>query len=617
MAFKNLREYIQVLDEAGELLRIRDKVDPVLEISEWADRAVKSGGPALLFENPKGSEFPVLINHYGTASRMARAMGVSDIDEIQHDIEKLLPPKMPSGMADGFRTLLKVASVGRFLPPKRVGKAPCQEVVQKEPDLSKFPILHCWPEDGGRFITLPMVVTRHPETGMGNVGMYRMQVYDKKTSGMHWHWHKDGPRHFQAYRALKKRMPVSVALGGDPTLTWAATSPCPEGINEFALAGFIRKKSVEMVRCLTNDLEVPAEAEIILEGYVDPGESRNEGPFGDHTGFYSLEDNYPVFHVTCITHRKNPIFPATIVGKPLQEDGFLGTASVRIFLPMIRTVFAEITDMDLPIDGIFHNLMIVSIKKSYPYHGRKLMNSLWGSGQMMFTKCIVVVDDDLDVHDYGSVLQRVMAEFDPSHDLSRSEGPVDALDHAARDPFLGGKFGIDATKKWKEETRGGKKSVSPSAGPSLQSNERQRLASVLKEKYPLIVDVNFAYHETTNDLLVVSIKKTSPHQGTELIQALMKDLSLKIIFVVDEGVNIHDPREVCWRVGTCIDPKYDIVLPEDPNIAAFGLDATSKLPGEGHLRPWPRLIVMSDEVKKKVDAQISKLGIEFKGKQKY
>jgi len=351
---------------------------------------------------------------------------------------------------DKLKFLPKLADIAKF-PPAEVSKGACQEVVEKDPDLTTLPVLKCWPQDGGRFITFPLVYTQDPETGIRNIGMYRMQVYDGKTTGMHWQVHHGGAGHHRKAEQAGKRLEVAVALGGDPALTYAATAPLPEGIDELLFAGFLRKKPVELVKCKTVDLMVNADADFVLEGYVEAGERRLEGPFGDHTGYYSLADQYPVFHVTCITHRKNPIYPTTIVGKPPMEDGWLGKATERLFLPLMQKVLPEVVDMDLPVEGIFHNLAIVSIDKQYPMHARKVMFALWGLGQMMLNKVLVIVDKDTNVHDYGQVIWRVGNCMDAKRDVVITEGPLDVLDHTSPMWAWGGKMGIDATKKWKEE----------------------------------------------------------------------------------------------------------------------------------------------------------------------
>lgn len=452
MAYTDLRDFISRLERDSELIRVKHRVSPELEITEIADRMVKRGGPALLFENVEGSEAPVLINHFGSMRRMATALGVESVEEIAREIESLIASEAPGSFLEKLRMLPKLAKLSSAFP-KTVKRAPCQEVVRQGDDasLTFLPVLKCWPADGGRFITLPMVFTKDPETGKRNVGMYRMHVYDSRTTGMHWHVHKVGARHYAGYERLGRRMEIAVALGGDPAITYAATAPLPEDFDEMIFAGFLRKAPVEMVQCKTVDMQVPADAEIVLEGYVDPHERRTEGPFGDHTGYYSPADSYPVFHLACVTHRADPIYPATIVGKPPMEDCFMGKATERIFLPLIKAQLPEIVDMNLPVEGIFHNLAFVSIRKRYPMHARKVIHALWGLGQMMFTKIIVVFDEDVDVQDTSEVLWRLGSNIDPKRDIAFSEGPVDALDHAAPQALFGSKMGIDATRKLPDE----------------------------------------------------------------------------------------------------------------------------------------------------------------------
>lgn len=520
-AYNDLREWIAALERAGELKRISTEVDPILEIAEITDRVSKGaarkygrpGGPALLFENVKGANgTPVLINQFGSERRMQMALGVEQLDEIAERIRQLLNMKSPEGFLEKLKMLPMLADMGKFFP-KTVQTGPCKEVIRKKDfSLLDFPVLQCWPGDAGRFITLPCVITRDPKSGKRNVGMYRMQVYDATSAGMHWqrqkvaaehyremlrmgaagknsehsrgHLHPDthntgarqGPRRLWSTPSAAKTsaavdimarsgggamlaegerpsgtLEVAVAIGTEPALTFSAIVPAPPEVEEFMVAGFLRQRPVELVKCETVDLEVPATAEIVLEGHVNLDELRTEGPFGDHTGFYSLEDEYPVFHLTCVTHRKNPIYATTIVGKPPMEDAWMGKAVERIFLPLMKLTLPEIVDVNLPVEGIFHNLMIVSIRKSYPGHARKVMNGIWALGQAMFTKCIVVVDEDVNVQDTGEVVLKVFNHIDPERDIQFTLGPVDSLDHASRLPNFGSKMGIDATRKWPTE----------------------------------------------------------------------------------------------------------------------------------------------------------------------
>jgi 4-hydroxy-3-polyprenylbenzoate decarboxylase len=453
MAFDDLRDFLRALDKAGELKRIPFEVDPYLEITEFADCAVKSGGPALLFQNPKGSSVPLLINVFASMRRMELALGVDNIDQIAERITGFLEMQKPEGLLDKLKLLPKLAELNAAFP-KTVSSGPCKDVIRRSDfSLDYFPILHCWPGDGGRFITLPLVFSTDPKTGKRNCGMYRMQVFDGQTTGMHWQKHKHGAEHYRRLLAQgeQTRMPVAVAIGADPATMFSAVLPLPPNIEEMMFAGFLRGRAVEMVKCETNDLEVPANAEIVLEGYLNLGELRREGPFGDHTGFYSLDDDYPVFHVKCITHRKNPIYAATIVGPPPMEDFYMGKAIERIFLPLMRTQLPEVRDIAMPAEGVFHNLILISIRKSYPGQARKVMHAIWGLGQAMFSKCIVVVDEDVDVQNSAEVAWKALNNIDPERDIEFSMGPIDSLDHASRLPNYGSKMGIDATTKWKSE----------------------------------------------------------------------------------------------------------------------------------------------------------------------
>jgi 4-hydroxy-3-polyprenylbenzoate decarboxylase len=487
LAYSDLREWIAALERAGELKRIKIAVDPVLEIAEITDRVSKSrdqngrlGGPALLFENAKGSDVPVLINQFGSERRMRMALEVDSLDQVADRIRQFTDVKSPQGFLDKVKMLPMLAEMGKFFP-RTVSTGACKENVHHGGwDLNRLPVLQCWPKDAGRFITLPCVITRDPKTGKRNVGMYRMQVFDAMTAGMHWQRQKVGAEHYremlrqsvksggsQAAVAIMARtaggseipegdlpsgkMDVAVAIGTDPAVTFSAIVPAPPDVEEYLIAGFLRQKPVELVKCETVDLEVPASSEIVLEGYVNLDELRTEGPFGDHTGFYSLADLYPVFHMTCVSHRNNPIYATTIVGKPPQEDGYMGKAVERIFLPLMKLTVPEIVDINLPIEGVFHNLMIVSIRKSYPGQARKVMNAIWSLGQAMFTKCIIVVDEDVEVQDISDVTLKVLNHIDPERDIQFTLGPIDSLDHASRLPNFGSKMGIDATRKWSSE----------------------------------------------------------------------------------------------------------------------------------------------------------------------
>ncbi len=468
MSYDSMREFVEALEREGELIRISEPVSTDLEITILADREMKSphGGKALLIEKPvlpngQISAFPVLINGYGSWKRMALCLKVDDVQEVADQLGFLMKAKPPRSLGDAWELLKNGIDVIHARPSKARSGA-CQEVIHRLEagdsfDLNQLPILKCWPKDGGPFVTLPNVYTRDPDTGDRNIGMYRMQIFDGKTTGMHWQLHKVAARHGRRYYETGERMPVAVCLGGDPVLTFAATAPMPDGLDEILLAGFLRKKAVAMVKCQTIDLEVPANSDFVIEGYIDPREElRDEGPFGDHTGFYTPVDRYPAFHVTAITHRRDAIYPATVVGKPPMEDFYLGTASVKLFLPIFKMNFPEIIDLALPAEGVFHNLVFVSIKKQYPYQAYKIMHGLWGMGQMMFTKIIVVVDAGVNVHDTSDVLFHLCANIDPQRDSIFTKGPCDSLDHAPTVPNIGSHLGIDATTKLPGEgyTRG-------------------------------------------------------------------------------------------------------------------------------------------------------------------
>ncbi|HEY7369912.1 MAG TPA: menaquinone biosynthesis decarboxylase [Thermoanaerobaculia bacterium] len=452
MAYRSLNDFLQRLAREGELARVAAKVSPKLEIAEIADRAVKGGAPALLFENVEGSSVPVAINVFGSRRRMLMALELEDWKEWDERLEFFLDPQPPEGLLGKLRALPKITELASVFP-KTLKSGPCQEVVARgeDVDLTALPVLTCWPGDAGPFITMPLVITKDPASGRVNVGMYRMQVFDRATTGMHWQKHKDGAGQARGYARDGRRMEVAAAIGCDPATVLSAIAPLPPGLSELLFAGFVRGEAVPMVRGVTVDVPVPAEAEIVLEGYVDPGEMRREGPFGDHTGFYSLDDEFPVFHVTAITRRKSPIYQTTIVGRPPMEDGFLGEAIERLFLPLVKKTIPEIVDMHLPVEGIFHNLAIVAIDKRYPGHARKTMHAIWGMGQLMFTKVIVVVDGGVDPRNIPEVVWRALTAIDPQRDVEMVRGPVDELDFAARLSCYGSKMGIDATRKWKGE----------------------------------------------------------------------------------------------------------------------------------------------------------------------
>lgn len=449
---ENLQSFLELLKKERELIHIKEEVSTELEITEITDRVVKKGGPALFFERVKGHRIPVVTNLFGSFRRLCLALGVNSLEELTQRLEDFIEIKQAEGLLGKLKLLPKLWQAKNVFP-KLVDKAPCQEIVLKgnEVDLYKLPILKCWPKDGGPYITLPCVITKDPETGIRNVGMYRMQVYDQTTTGMHWQIHKVGAKHYRKAEARGERLPVAVALGPEPAVIYAATAPMPEDVDEFILAGFLKGSPVELVPCLTVPLEVPAQSQIVLEGYVEPFERRLEGPFGDHTGFYTPTEPYPVFHVTCITMRKEAIYPATIVGKPPQEDCYLGKATERLFLPLIKKVLPEIVDINLPWEGVFHNLAFISIDKRYPGHAFKVASAIWGLGQLMFTKIVVIFDKEVNVQDTREALFYLCANVDPARDIMIVKGPVDVLDHASPEVGFGSKMCIDATRKWREE----------------------------------------------------------------------------------------------------------------------------------------------------------------------
>jgi 4-hydroxy-3-polyprenylbenzoate decarboxylase len=450
--YADLDAFLAALDERRLLTRIGEPVSPDLEIAAVTDRACKmpGGGPALLFEKPTGFSMPVASNVFGSMERMCLALGVKSLDHLAAEINGLMTPQMPAGIMDALKMLPMVGRL-RDLMPRTVRDAACQEVVRRDGTLDELPILKCWPEDGGPYITLPLVFTKDPETGMRNIGTYRMQVFDGRTTGMHWQRHKGGAHHYRVAERLGTRLEVAVALSPEPVLSYCATAPMPEGLDELLLGGFLARRRIEMVKCVTVNLEVPASAHIVLEGYVEPGERRREGPFGDHTGFYSQPDDFPVFHLTCLTHRKRPTYLTTVVGIPPMEDFYLGMASERIFLPLIQKTHPEIVDMHFPAEGIFHNLVIISIDKRYPGHARKIMNAVWGLGQLMFSKTVIIVDKEVNVHDVSEVAWIVGTHIDPLRDVQLTKGPLDDLDDACDLPAFGGKMGIDATRPWVSE----------------------------------------------------------------------------------------------------------------------------------------------------------------------
>lgn len=593
--YKNLGHFINILEADGELIRFKDEVSCELEITEITDRMSKlpGGGKAILFEKVMGSEFPLLINQFGSMKRICMALGSESLDALAGRLAGIINMKPPANFFEKIRLLPELVKYSRFLP-RKVKKASCQEIILKgsDADLTKLPVLKCWPDDGGPFITLPVVFTKGLVDGRRNAGMYRMQVYDSNTTGMHWHIHKDGAHHFHEYLRAGKRMEVAVAVGTDPAITYSATAPLPRGIDEMLLAGFIRQKPVEMVKCVTVDIDVPAEAEFIIEGYVDPGEQRIEGPFGDHTGYYSLKDFYPVFHVTAVTHRRNPVYSATIVGKPPMEDCYMALATERFFLPMIKTVLPEIKDYMLPWEGVFHNIAVVAIEKEFPGHAVKVMNGLWGSGQMSFAKMLVMVDDETLLTRRGELLRYILNTVNIAEDIVVTKGILDVLDHSAEKPLYGSKLGIDATARINgEEPRKGR------AIHGKMSRKKVEAAAAAADKK--IFKARMLFDECRNRVIVLNVRKDA-RANSQYFTKKIKGSSIKnegIVILYDQDCDLMDNSLLLWKLFNNVDPSRDMIIEKDCMI----IDATRKGLADGHSREWPDDIEMSDDIKKKVD----------------
>ena len=637
MAYRNQQQFIDTLEKEGELLRIKTFVDPKLEMAEITDRMSKQpgGGKALLFENT-GYDFPVLMNAYGSEKRMCMALGVQHLDDVAKEIENLFKllsaPK--EGILDKLRMLPKLGQFSSWMPAVKSGRGECQDIVMSEkplpsggvwggpPDITKLPVITCWPKDGGPFVTLPVIHTKDPNTNTRNVGMYRMQVFDKTLTGMHWHKHKVSAKHFNEYKKLNKRMPVAVALGGDPVYAYSATAPLPENVDEYMLAGFLRKKKVELVKCVTQpEIEVPADADFIIEGYVDPDDEMIwEGPFGDHTGYYSLPDWYPRFHITAITHKRNPVYPATIVGIPPQEDAWLGKATERIFLaPIKMTLIPEIVDMDMPVEGVFHNLVIAKIKKDYAGQGQKVMNAMWGAGQMMFNKILVLVDGEIKIQDYEQVAKYVFKNLNPATDIYFSQGPMDVLDHSCSKLGFGGKMCIDGTSKHDEETD--ESSAFGVQGPELSEQ-------LLQDKFPEIHYVNISLLKKEIPCVIISVKKNRKGHIKELheqVYSLEEMSGVKMILYVEHTVDANDLPIALWRFCNNLDPKRDSHITKRPTsnlnpdsyrdqtsnyTACIGFDGTRKTKEHDDFnRDWPNIIVADNDTIGAVDAKWNDLNI--------
>jgi len=623
MAYKNQQEFIQALDSAGELLRIKTFVDPKLEMAEITDRISKTnhGGKAILFEN-SGYDFPVLMNAYGSEKRICMALGVDKLDDIAKEIESLFKllsaPK--ENIVDKLKLLPKLSQFASWMPKVKYGRGECQEIVMTPPDLTKLPIITCWPKDGGPFITLPVIHTKDPESGTRNVGMYRMQLFDPTLTGMHWHKHKVSAKHFAAYKKLKKRMPVAVALGGDPVYAYSATAPLPENVDEYMLAGFLRKKKVELVKCITQPgIEVPADADFIIEGYVDPEEELIwEGPFGDHTGYYSLPDWYPRFHVTAITHRKHAVYPATIVGIPPQEDAWLGKATERIFLAPIKMMMVpEMIDMDMPVEGVFHNLVIAQIHKEYAGQGQKVMNAMWGAGQMMFNKILVLTDQGVKIQDYQALAKYVFNNLNPSTDISFSHGPMDVLDHSCSKLGFGGKMCIDGTTKFEEEKE---ENIQDAFVQISKADISSGLLDDLK-KFSEIKSANTDLLQLDIPCIILSISKNRKGHIRTLHQQICetgKNIAyIKMILYVEHTVDPNDLTTALWRFCNNLDPKRDSILyqgnsPSNSSqiFACIGFDGTRKTNElDNFRRDWPNIIVADESTIQAVDKKWDDLGI--------
>lgn len=567
MEYENLQSFIKKLEACGELKQIDAVVSPELEITEITDRISKSHGSALLFRNVAGSKYPVLINAMGSYDRMSMALGAEKLDDIGAEIEKYLNISDYLSIPGILKSVPRLFRLLSVFPRRSRFRGECQQVIERNVDLSTLPVLKCWPGDAGRFFTLPLVFTKDRKTKQQNVGMYRLQILDKTSMAMHWHKHKDGSEIYTEYAEQNQRMPVSVALGCDPAITYAATAPLPKPIDEMMLAGWLRKSRVKMVRCITNSIYVPANAEFVLEGYVDPAEKLVlEGPFGDHTGYYSLADYYPRFHVTCITHRKNAVYPATVVGKPPMEDCYMAKATERIFLPLLRLQIPELVDLNLPLEGVFHNCAIVSVHNRYPGCARKVMNAIWGMGQMRYTKLIIAVEDSVDVQNLAQVRDAVLKKVYGKESLLFSEGPLDALDHSSNRALYGTRLGVDAT------------------GTESRAQE----------------------DEITNTFRILTVHKDYAWKGRDILEDYLWQHPDKFVIAVDDDVNPRDLSTVMWKVFNNIDAKRDITILEHK----IGIDATRKRKQEGLTRPWPNDIVMTAAIKKQVDKRWNEYGID-------
>ncbi|MBW1720812.1 MAG: menaquinone biosynthesis decarboxylase [Deltaproteobacteria bacterium] len=600
--YRNLSGFLRTLRETGELKRVERPVSPYLEISRMTDRESKSpgGGKALFFARVEGSPYPVVTNLFGSERRICLALGVSRLEDLTERMRRLIELRPPRGLRDTLALLPRVLPVTRCFPRRHLtGTPPCQEVVYRgeEVDLTRLPILHHWPKDAGPFITLPMVFTRSLKSGRRNTGMYRLQIFDRRTTGMHWHVHKDGAHFFREYRRARKRMPVAVAIGADPATIYAATAPMPRNGDEMLLAGFIRQRPVTMAKCLTVDMEVPAEAEFVLEGYVDPEERRLEGPFGDHTGYYSLPDEYPVFHVTALTHRKDPVYCSTLVGPPPMEDCYLGKATERLFLPFLQTLFPEMVDYWFPWEGAFHNGVVVSMEKEYPGHAQKLMYGLWGQGQLSFCKSILVMDEDVDLRNPEQILAKILHDFDITTDITFSRGILDVLDHASPTPIFGSKIGIDLTRRLPGEpprhTPGESIEKGSIHGRRLLEGIREAIKGVTGCSPIAPCNGDGGGSHPRNRVLALGVEK-DPKRGGRYFAGKLFDLPVlkgfNIILLFDPDVSFEKDSLLLWKLFHNVDPERDIFI----RGGRLVVDACSKGPQDGHGREWPDELVFPD-----------------------
>lgn len=589
--FRNVPSFVEALRLKGELKLVRRRVSPVLEISRLTEEESKSpgGGKALLFESVEGSAFPVATNLFGSMRRITMALGVDQLDELGDRVRDLMNLSPPRTLKQAARLLTLALSLARCFPRRPRGRGACQEVIRtgKDVDLSRLPALQCWPRDAGRFITLPLVITKSLDTGRRNMGMYRMQVFDRCTTGMHWHVHKDGSHAFQEYARANQRMPVAVAVGADPATMYAATAPLPRNVDELMLAGFLRNRSVPLVKALTVDLEVPAEAEFILEGYVDPCERRSEGPFGDHTGYYSLADDYPVFHVTAVTHRRSPVYCATVVGPPPMEDGYLGLATERLFLPLLQAAHPEIHDYWLPWEGAFHNLVVAAIHKSYAGHAQKVMHALWGQGQMSFTRGVVILDRDVPLHEPRRLIAELLGRFDPLSDVTLTQGVLDVLDHAAPAPGFGAKIGIDLTRRLPDEA--------PRSGLQAENAafSMKEVVGMLRRKAPGVLEVRTyapdgdpSQAKTTGRVVFLRVERDRTKNRTWYAERVLRDLSPEwplFLVLFDRDADLSLDSRLVWKLLNNVDPQRDIQW----HGRCVLVDACRKTPEDGHFREWP------------------------------